>query len=128
MTTRISDKEALAAVAAYAEFRSGRDAYAKNVEKEGATLKEYLAQNPGPLYDEGSGFQARLATVRKAPTYDCASMSAGLLEWCAKHGLLELDHKAFTAIRDRFAEGIDVGKYAMPGAESTSLRVEKREG
>lgn len=127
MTTRISDKEALLAVGAYALMRSGRDAYAKNQEKEGATLKTYLAQNPGPLFDEGSGYEAKLTTTRKAPTYDCASMSAGLLEWCAKHGLLEVDDKAYKAIRDRFIEGLEVAKYAIPGAETVRLDVSRKE-
>ena len=128
VTTRIGNKEALQAVGAYVAYRSGEQEYKKNQEAAGAILKAYLAQNPGPLYDEGSGYEARIITARSASRYDVAYMADGLVLWCAKMGLLEIDHKAFSAIKERFIEGLDVAKYEVPGRETQKLNVSKREG
>ena len=125
---RITDQEAGQAVASYVACRREEQFQKKGQEAAGAILKQYLQENPGSaIYDEATDHTARLITSRKAPSYDVASMPDGLVLWAARHGLLTLDHKAFATIRDKFIEGVDIAKFATPGAETTVLRVERRE-
>ena len=95
-------------------------------EKAGGTLKAWLSAHPGEeLYDEGSKHRAGLAVRRGASTYDVASMPDGLVLWAARHGLLQVDAKVLDALSDKFAEVADIKKQAIPGGESTTLRVTK---
>lgn len=118
----------LDAIRAYVAARREAGLHKKAQDMAGARLKEYLAAHPGERpYDEETQHEAFLQTKRTAGGYDVVSMPDGLILWAARHGCLQVDAKALDALEGKFIEGLDMKKFALPGGETTSLQVVRKE-
>ena len=94
----------------------------------GKPIREFLEANRGePLEDRELGLVARLQERQGPDTYDVPAMPDALVIWAAKQGLLNMDAKPAKALLGKFAEGLELERFRMPGRPSVALVVEKRE-
>ena len=92
-------------------------------------LKIELGNNPDPIFDGEHGLVATLKPRAGAPTFDLIAMAQKadrLVVEAARMGLLNVRTEAVRKQKGQ-SEAADVllGKYAMPGAETYALMVEK---
>ena len=124
---RLSRRKAVEAISVLREARRLREQYEKVASSWAGQLRRYLEESGEDLIDGERGLRARLQLRKGEALYDVRAMPSALVVELQSLGLLAVNHKALTALREasQVVACDDAQRYVSRGEGTAAVIIEE---